>query len=169
MKEVLDNSDEREGKYFGLKWNRPDELFYMNFKLNLGGTIRGSLSAYGAVAYVHSVERGGHLLTSTAKVIGRGKYTPPQSEMAAALLTVRLANKIKKELLDINIDFIQFIGDSQITLNMIAWGRPSRMNVFFGSRVMAILANTAVTQWYWCGGPCNPADLTTRAGCTADD
>ena len=45
----------------------------------------GSLSAYGAVAYVHSVEKGGHLLTSTAKVIGRGKYSPPQSEMAAAL------------------------------------------------------------------------------------
>ena len=45
----------------------------------------------------------------------------------------------------------------------------SYTNVFFGCRVLTILAGSQANQWFRCGGPDNPADLTTRAGCKSND
>ena len=123
----------------------------------------GSLTAFGACAYIVS-GGGNNLLISAGKVIGKGRYTAPQSEMAAATLTVRVGCKIQTKMSDTKFAQVLYVGDSQIVCRIIAMGRPCRLDVFYGSRLMLIQENTNPRQRAWTPGENNPADLITCLG-----
>ena len=81
--------------------------------------LDGLLTAYGAAAYVIG-PGGANILTSVGKVIGKGKYTAPKSEMSGAVLATRLFRKIQEELTNVKVSRFRFVGDSTIVLQMIA-------------------------------------------------
>ena len=47
---------------------------------------------------------------------------------------------------------------------MIAKNDPAGNPVFYGVRLMEILAASSPNNWFWCPGDLNPADLLTRSG-----
>ena len=68
--------------------------------------------------------------------------------MAGALLAYRMEQKIKPK----------------IVLRMIAKNDSAGNPVFYGVRLMEILAASSPNNWFWCPGNLNPADLLTRSG-----
>ena len=126
----------------------------------------GSLTAFGACAYIVS-GGGSNLLTSAGKVIGKGRYTALQSEMAATTLAVQVGCKVQTEMSDTTFTQVLYVGGLQIVCRIIATGRPCRLDVFYGSRLMLIQENTNPRQWAWTPGENNPADQITRLGCKA--
>ena len=60
--------------------------------------------------------------------------------MAGALLASRMEQKIKQELFNVSLSPPTFIGDSEIVLRMIAKNDPAANLVFYGVRLMEILA-----------------------------
>ena len=127
----------------------------------------GSLQGYGACIYVQSVNHV-NILTSSAKIMGKSALTAPQSEISAAVLAVRMEIKVKQELYNINLQPSVFIGDSEIILRMIAKNDPVDLPIFYGTRIMEIVALSDADSWFWCPGPLNPADLLTRTGSTLE-
>ena len=127
----------------------------------------GSLQGYGACAYISSSDQV-NLITSTSKIMGKSSYSAPQSEICAAVLALRMANKIQEELSNISISSTSFFGDSEIVLRMIQKNDPASLQTFYGTRIMYISDASSPAQWFWCPGPKNPADLLTRANCTAE-
>ena len=84
--------------------------------------------------------------------------------MAGALLASRMEQKINQELFNVSLSPPTFIGDSEIILKMIAKNDPAGNPVFYGVRLMEILAVSSPNNWFWCPGNLNPADLLTRSG-----
>ena len=106
-------------------------------------------------------------MTSVGKVIGKGKYTAPKSEMSGAVLATRLFRKIQEELTNVKVSRFRFVGDSTIVLQMIAKNKPATLDSFFGTRLLKITDASNPNQWFWIAGKENPADLLTRQGCNA--
>jgi len=102
--------------------------------------------------------------SSSSKILGKSAFSAPQSEMAGALLAYRMEQKIKQELFNVSLSPPTFIGDSEIVLRMIAKNDPAGNPVFYGVRLMEILAASSPDNWFWCPGNLNPADLLTRSG-----
>jgi len=123
----------------------------------------GSLQGYGACVYAHSGDQF-NLISSSSKILGKSAFSAPQSEMAGALLASRMEQKIKQELFNVTLSPPTFIGDSEIVLKMIAKNDPAGNPVFYGVRLMEILAASSPNNWFWCPGDLNPADLLTRSG-----
>ena len=123
----------------------------------------GSLQGYGACVYAHSGDQF-NLISSSSKIMGKSAFSAPQSEMAGALLAARMEQKIKQELFNVTLSPPMFIGDSEIVLRMIAKNDPAGNPVFYGVRLMEILAVSSPNSWFWCPGNLNPADLLTRSG-----
>jgi len=84
--------------------------------------------------------------------------------MAGALLASRMEQKINQELFNVSLSPPLFIRDSEIVLRMIAKNDPAGHPVFYGVRLMEILAVSSPNNWFWCPGNLNPADLLTRSG-----
>ena len=57
-----------------------------------------------------------NLLISSAKNMGKAAYTAPQSEIASAVLAVKMKRKITLELNNVNLLEPVFISDSKIVL-----------------------------------------------------
>ena len=110
-----------------------------------------------------------NILTSSAKIMGKSALSAPQSEISAALLAFRMELKVKQELYNINLKPSVFIGDSEIVLRMIAKNDPVDLPIFYGTRIMEIVALSDADNWFWCPGILNPADLLTRTGSTLED
>ena len=107
-----------------------------------------------------------NLSISSAKIMGKAADTAPQSEIASAVLAVKMKQKITLELTNVNLLEPVFIGDSKIMLKMIARNNPVGLPIFYGTRILEISALSAAVSWYWCPGSLNPADLLTRFGFT---
>ena len=123
----------------------------------------GSLKGYGACVYAHSGNQF-NLISSSSKILGKSVFSAPQSEMAGALLASRMEQKIKQELFNISLSPPTFIGDSKIVIRMIAKNDPAGNPVFYGVRLMEILAASSPNNLFWCPGNLNPADLLNRSG-----
>ena len=107
----------------------------------------GALQGYGACVYAHSGDQI-NLISSSSKILGKSAFSALQSEMAGALLAYRMEQKIKPK----------------IVLRMIAKNDSAGNPVFYGVRLMEILAASSPNNWFWCPGNLNPADLLTRSG-----
>ena len=99
----------------------------------------GSLQGYGACVYAHSGDQF-NLISSSSKILGKSAFSAPQFEMAGALLASRMEQKIKQELFNVTLFPPTFIVDSEIVLRMIAKNDPAGNPVFYGVRLMEILA-----------------------------
>ena len=119
----------------------------------------GSLQGYGACVYAHS---GGqfNLISSSSKILGKSVFSAPQSEMAGAILASRMEQKISQKLFNFSLP----LHSLEIVLRMVAKNDPAGNPMFYGVRLMEILASSSPNNWFWCPGDLNPADLLTRSG-----
>ena len=93
--------------------------------------------------------------------MGKAAYTAPQSEMASAVLAVKMERKINMELSNVTLSEPMFIGDSEIVLKMIARNDPAGLPIFYKTRIMEISApvnhyQLALVPWF--AQPCRSAD-----------
>ena len=89
-----------------------------------------------------------NILTSSAKIIGKFTYSPPQSEISGAILAVKMEQKISQELYNISLSNPVFNGDSEIVLRMIARNNPANLPIFYRTRIMQISALTNADNWF---------------------
>ena len=113
--------------------------------------------------YAYSVDQF-NLISSSSKILGKSAFSAPQSEMAGALLASRMEQKINQELFNVSLSPPTFICDSKIVRRMIAKNDPAGNPVFYGVRLIEILAASSPNNWFWCPGNLNPADLLTKSG-----
>ena len=90
----------------------------------------------------------------------QGLITIPRLELQAAVLAVRLKNKILDEK-DIKIDSIRFWTDSQITLSYIK-NLSRKFPVYIMNRWNEIRVNSNVEEWFFVPGELNPANHCTH-------
>ncbi|XP_037822009.1 uncharacterized protein LOC119610737 [Lucilia sericata] len=87
--------------------------------------------------------------------------TIPRLELCAAVLLVKLAQKVIKSLSDINIKNIVYWSDSSTVLSWIK-KHPSRWSVYVSNRVAEIQRYTNTNQWRYVPSASNPADPASR-------
>ena len=89
------------------------------------------------------------------------KVTLPRLELLAALLTARFIKFVIKALrLNSNTTYYCW-SDSKVTLSWIK-GNPYDWKMFVANRVTEIQNLTSPSNWFYCPGSENPADLITR-------
>ncbi|XP_055604307.1 uncharacterized protein LOC129752558 [Uranotaenia lowii] len=128
-----------------------------------------SETAYGACAYIRSVDNQGKikvaLLTSKSRIAPLKQVSIPRLELCGALLAAELYEKIR---LSINIEMnVKFWTDSTVVLS---WLRaiPSTWTNFVANRVSKIQTATEGCSWQHITGAENPADVISR-GCLPSD
>lgn len=123
-----------------------------------------SESAYGAVAYLRTVDASGAvttiLLFAETRVAPLKKVTLARSELMSALLASRMYEYFVKYCY-LGIVDTTFWSDSQITLCWIS-KYPTSWKAFVRNRTQEIHTLTDKTRWRFCPGKENPADLLTR-------
>ena len=158
------SGEEGSSKYLGMTW-RKDDQYLLKFRLNLYQNVHGIPSREDLDSESHGQF---NLLISSAKIMGKAAYTASQSEIAIAVLAVKMEWKITLELMKVNLSEPVFIGDSKIVHKMMARNNPAGLPIFYGTRIMEISTLSAAVSWYWCPGSLNPADLLTRSGFTLE-
>ena len=119
---------------------------------------------YGQCSYIRLVNDKGKIHCSF--LVGKSRVTPkkflstPRLELTAALLSVKMACLIKKELNLGNITE-RFWADSQVVLVYIG-STTKRFKVFVANRVQKIQEHSDVNQWKYVKGRDNPADNASR-------
>ncbi|XP_017482625.1 PREDICTED: uncharacterized protein LOC108371551 isoform X2 [Rhagoletis zephyria] len=132
-------------------------------EIELHGYSDASMRAYGAVVYVKSVDKSGNikinLLASKSKVASLKIQTLPRLELCAAVLLVKLMEKVSKAL---NLkDKHIYYTDSTIVLSWLQLD-PAKLQIFVSNRVNFIQVQTKGRQWRHIDTKSNPADLITR-------
>ena len=110
-----------------------------------------------------------NLLVRSAKIMGKGSNSAPQSEIASSVLAVKMERKIALELSNITLSKPMFISDSEIVHKMIARNNPAGLPMFYRTRIMEISALSIADNWNWCPESLNTADLLTRSGATLEN
>ena len=140
---------------------------YENVQLHI--FCDGSLTAYGAVAYLLRCHSNCCSISACSIVLARVRLTPlrraslrtvPRIELNTAKIGVELYLKV---ICEINYDVasVWFWSDSSIVLNYIA-SNNGRFQRFVANRVAFIRTHTSVSQWIFVPGELNPADLLSR-------
>ena len=123
-----------------------------------------SETAFGAVAYLRSSSAEGDVsvsfVMSKARVAPLKKMTIVRLETQAAVLAVRLAEAIRREL-RLPIDEVWFWSDSMVVLQYITNER-RRFHTFVANRIAEIRQSSEPTQWRHVPGEMNPADDCSR-------
>ncbi len=120
--------------------------------------------AYGAVAYMRTVQKDGQihtsLLLSKARVAPIHQVSIPRLELMASQIALDVANQII-EALGVERDKVCFWSDS---INVLFWikGDSRSLNSFVGTRIAKIQTQTKPQQWRWVDTKQNPADLPSR-------
>ena len=118
---------------------------------------------YGQATYIRLVNKIGKIHCSL--VMGKSRAAPmkytsiPRLELAAAVLSVKMAGIIKKELA---IDHISeyFWTDSQVVIGYIR--NTKRFKTFVDNRVQQIRDYSYITQWNYVSSKMNPVDHASR-------
>lgn len=122
-----------------------------------------SVRAYGAVAYIRSVDIQGNikneLICSKSRVAPVVSVTLPRLELCGAVIMVELANKLK-EALDINFHAITYWTDSEIVLSWLS--SEKIFKTFVANRIAKIKRNSNISDWRHIPTKLNPADLISR-------
>lgn len=131
--------------------------------IEIHGFADASLKAYGACAYIKTISANNmsiNLLCSKTKVAPLKQLTIPRLELSAAVLLVRLVEKIKNSL-DLPLNHIYYWTDSKIVL---AWIKtePYRLETFVANRVSQIQSLSSISAWNYVPSKENPSDLLTR-------
>ena len=120
--------------------------------------------AYGSAVYICAEDKVGNTISNLA--IAKSMVAPvkrvslPRLELLAAYITATLLDYVIQAL-RIVVDAVYGWSDSQIILAWIR--RPSaHWKVFVAKRVQDIHQRVAPSQWRFCPGSQNPADLVTR-------
>lgn len=136
-------------------------------KIELHGFSDASERAHGCVVYVRIEYETGEVdtrfIASKAKVNPIKKQSIPRLELLGACLLAKLVESIKQSLQDElkgpHIETFYWV-DSMCTLCWIRNCKP--WNQYVRHRVAEILKSSDRTQWFYCPGPQNPADLPSR-------
>ena len=125
-----------------------------------------SEKGYGTCVYLRAPKSEGigfyvTLVMSRGKVAPIKRVTLPRLELLGALLSARLINFVKSALHLSNDVKLYCWSDSQVTLSWIR-GDPARWKMFVANRVIEIQSLTSPSNWFFCPGIDNPADLISR-------
>lgn len=140
----------------------PHKVNYNSSEIHTFGDA--SEAAYGAVTYLKTYDEYGNvevsLMYSKSKVAPIKKVTLPRLELQAALLGAKMSSFIKNE---INIPEIKTYlwTDSSITLHWIK-SKSKQYKTYIANRVQQIQELSDPSEWGWCPGDSNPADLPSR-------
>ncbi|CAH8464754.1 unnamed protein product [Schistosoma turkestanicum] len=144
----------------GIK-NRIDEA---EAKVELHLFSDASEIGYGAVAYARvsyaKVQPYCVLLYSKSRVAPIKPVTIPRLEMAAAVLSVRLSEVIRKSLPNFFCG-VSFHTDSMIVLYYIK-NAEKRYTSYIANRLAVVHQYTSIEQWSYVSSSLNPADWTSR-------
>ena len=130
-------------------------------KVELHGFGGASERAYGTAVYICAEDKDGNrisnLVMAQLRVAPVKRISLPRLELLAAYITAKLLDYV----LRIAVDAVYGWSYSQITL---AWIRrpSSKWKAFVANRVQDIHQRLAPSQWRFCPGSQNPADLVTR-------
>ena len=120
--------------------------------------------AYAAVSYLKTYDSEGKsevtLMFSKSKVSPIKKVTLPRLELQAAVLGAKMSNFIKNELKIANIKTFLWT-DSSIALHWIK-STSKQYKTYIANRVQLIQELSDPSEWGWCSGESNPADLPSR-------
>ena len=126
--------------------------------------VDASLKAYGAVVYLHceyeDTTVSGRLISSKTKVVPLKPISVPRLELMAAVLGLRLTQRIVS-ILEVSMDTVMFYSGSKDVLWWIR-GHGREFRAFVANRIGEIQMNTEPAQWQHVPTDQNPADLCTR-------
>ena len=123
-----------------------------------------SENGYGQCSYLRLVNQDGKIHCSL--LVGKSRVPPkkfvsiPRLELTAAVLSVKMACTLRKEL-GIKVAKEIFWTDSQVVLAYIR-SNSKRFKVFVANRVQQIHENTSINQWAYVPTSDNPADDASR-------
>ena len=120
--------------------------------------------SFAAVAYIRTVGSNGNKFTSF--VMSRTRLAPLKQltivrlELQAAVLAVRLADTIKKEV-TCKFDETVLWSDSKVVINYIQ-NESRRFHTFVANRISEIHTSSSIEEWHHISGKMNPADIGSR-------
>ena len=123
-----------------------------------------SFKGYGQCSFLRLINEDNRVHCSF--VIGKSRVTPlrcvsiPRLELAAAVLSVRMSEQLKREL-DMKIVDEVFWSDSKVVLGYIN-NNAKRFHVYVANRIQEIRNKSSVKQWKFVHSKVNPADDATR-------
>ena len=123
-----------------------------------------SLKGYGQCSYLRLTNQVGKVHCSF--VVGKARVAPlkivtvPRLELTAAVVSVRVADLLRKQL-DVDITTEVFWTDSRVVLGYIA-NDVKRFHIFVANRVQEIQEKSSVKQWRYIDTKSNPADDASR-------
>jgi hypothetical protein len=125
----------------------------------------GSREAYATLAYVRWVLDDGSveckLIAGKSRVAPKQKISIPRMELMGALLSARLARKIRDSF-TFKFKGTRYFTDSSAILGMLRCDSASFLE-FVGTRVSQVKAlSSPEKEWFWIPTDCNLADLGTR-------
>ena len=129
-----------------------------------------SAIGYGAVAYIHVAYSDGTV--TCAFVLGKSRTAPlrkitiPRLELQAAVLSIRLSERIQREI-EIEFSEVHYWTDSEVVLKYI-YNDHKRFTVYVGNRVAEIREKSKPDQWHYCPSEENPSDDASRGLHPAD-
>ena len=130
-------------------------------KVELHGFGEASERAYGTAVYICAEDKDGNRISNL--VMAKSRVAPVKriSLSRLELLAAYITAKLLIQALRIAVDAVYGWSDSQFTL---AWIRrpSSKWKAFVANRVQVIHQRVAPSQWRFCPGSQNPADLVTR-------
>ena len=139
-------------------------------KVELHHFSDASLSGYGQCSYLRLIDSEGNI--SSVLVMGKSRVTPtktvtiPRLELTAAVVSVRIANFLQKQLDYESIEHYYWT-DSKAVLGYIA-NESRRFRIFVANRVQEIHDSSDTKAWHHVASKTNPADIASR-GATADE
>ena len=123
-----------------------------------------SFKGYGQCSFLRLINENNRVHCSF--VMGKSRVTPlkcvtiPRLELAAAVLSVRMSEQLKREL-DMKIVDEVFWSDSKVVLGYIN-NNAKRFQVYVANRIQEIRNKSSVKQWKFVNSKVNPADDATR-------
>ncbi|XP_023815989.1 uncharacterized protein LOC111948234 [Oryzias latipes] len=127
-----------------------------------------SVSGYGVCSYLRTVTKTGEVqcnfIMGKARVAPTKVTTIPRLELTAAVVAVRTASFLKKEL-DIQGLKEYYWTDSKVVLGYIN-NDARRFHVFVANRIQRIRSTTEPSQWRYVASEQNPADRASRGEMT---
>lgn len=133
-------------------------------RIQIHGFSDASERAYGACVYIRITnpqgQQSAQLLCSKSRVAPLKTITLPRLELSAAVLLVRLTDKVLNAV-RLEIEDTCYWTDSEIVLQWIR-ANDKRWSVFVANRVGEIHRLSQPTKWYHVSTEFNPADYVSR-------
>ena len=141
---------------------------YVSIQLHI--MVDASKIGYGSVAYVR-VDYKTHirftLVASKGRICPRKKLSIVKLELQAAVVGVRLKNKILESFDEIEFSKVILWSDSKSVLQMLK-NESKRFQIWFSYRIEEIHESTTLDMWRYCPTKLNSADLISRGVMPSD-